>query len=184
MQESNITFASNVNIITSDPQKMKSGDQQFLSKISDFYALKKLYEMCGRQTNSKMYIFKNWQREILCGEYGFSVRREDDTVLANNRLMDKEYGYCEYDEESLFPLIDEMYLNYRDSVWNTRSNEFWWEKGEGLFDYSGNAGISLWKPVNQQVGNVPVSGGGTLFTSYISQEVERIQQGEGMFVPV
>ena len=42
MQESNITFASNVNIITSDPQKMKSGDQQFLSKISDFYALKKL----------------------------------------------------------------------------------------------------------------------------------------------
>ena len=110
MQESNITFASNVNIITSDPQKMKSGDQQFLSKISDFYALKKLYEMCGRQTNSKMYIFKNWQREILCGEYGFSVRREDDTVLANNRLMDKEYGYCEYDEESLFPLIDEMYL--------------------------------------------------------------------------
>ena len=184
MGESNISFASNVNIITSDPGKMKSGDQQFFSKISDFYALCKLREINGGTLNSRMYVFKSWQKEILCGEYGFSVRRTDDKIQAHNQEMEKSYGYSDYDEEQLFPLIDEMYLNYNGSVWQTKSDRFWWDKGNGLFDYSGNAGISLWKPVNQQVGNVPVSGGGTLFTSYISQEVERIQQGEGMFVPV
>ena len=184
MGESNISFASNVNIITSDPGKMKSGDQQFFSKISDFYALCKLREINGGTLNSRMYVFKSWQKEILCGEYGFSVRRADDKIQAHNQEMEKSYGYSDYDEEQLFPLIDEMYLNYNGSVWQTKSDRFWWDKGKGLFDYSGNAGISLWKPVNQQVGNVPVSGGGTLFTSYISQEVERIQQAEGMFVPV
>lgn len=184
MGESNISFASNVNIITSDPGKMKSGDQQFFSKISDFYALCKLREINGGTLNSRMYVFKAWQKEILCGEYGFSVRRTDDKIQAHNQEMEKSYGYSDYDEEQLFPLIDEMYLNYNGSVWQTKSDRFWWDKGNGLFDYSGNAGISLWKPVNQQVGNVPVSGGGTLFTSYISQEVERIQHGEGMFVPV
>lgn len=184
MGESNISFASNVNIITSDPGKMKSGDQQFFSKISDFYALRKLREINGGTLNSKMYVFKPWQKEILCGEYGFNVRSVDDKIQAHNQEMEKLYGYIDYDEERLFPLMDEMYLNYKGSVWQTKSDGFWWNKGNGLFDYSGNAGISLWKPVNQQVGNVPVSGGGTLFTSYISQEVERIQQAEGMFVPV
>lgn len=184
MGESNISFASNVNIITSDPGKMKSGDQQFFSKISDFYALCKLREINGGTLNSKMYVFKPWQKEILCGEYGFNVRSVDDKIQSHNQEMEKLYGYIDYDEERLFPLMDEMYLNYKGSVWQTKSDGFWWNKGNGLFDYSGNAGISLWKPVNQQVGNVPVSGGGTLFTSYISQEVERIQQAEGMFVPV
>lgn len=184
MPDSNISFASNVNIITSDPQKMKSGDREFFSKISDFYALRKLYEMCGRQTNSRMYVFQYWQKVILCGESGFSVRSEEPAVLMSNKLLEEEYGYQNYEPETLFPLIDELYLDYKDSVWKTKNNSFWWDKGSGLFDYSGNAGISLWKPVNQQVGNVPVSGGGTLFTSYISQEVKRIQQGEGMFVPV
>ena len=184
MGESNISFASNVNIITSDPAKMRQGDQKFFSKISDFYALCKLREINGGNLNSKMYVFKPWQKEILCGEYGFSVRSVDSKIIAHNQEMEKSYGYQDYDEESLHPLIDEMYLNYNGSVWNTKSNEFWWDKGKGLFNNSGNAGISLWKPVNQQVGNVPVSGGGTLFTSYISQEIERIQQGERMFVPV
>ena len=182
MGESNISFASNVNIITSDPIAMKKGDQQFLGKISDFYALRKLRDINGGTLNGK-YVFKYWQKKILCGEEGFSVRREDDKIQAHNQEMEKSYGYSDYDEEQLFPLIDEMYLNYNGSIWQTKSDGFWWDKGNGLFDYSGNAGISLWKPVNQQVGNVPVSGGGTLFTSYISQEVERIQQAEGIFVP-
>lgn len=177
MSESNISFASNVNIITSDPQKMRSGDKVFFSKITDFYALQKLRDLCGGM-NTAMYIFPYWQKKILCGEEGFSVRREDPKVVEQNRIMNEEYGYCFFDDAEMNPLIDELYLNYNRSVWNTRNDEFWWEKGKGLFDYSGNAGISLWKPVNQQVGNVPVSGGGTLFTSYISQEVKRIQQGE------
>lgn len=184
MEDSNISFASNVHIINSDPSRMRNGDKEFFSKISDFYALKKLYNMCGRQTNSRMYVFKYWQKVILCGESGFSVRTEDIAVLEQNKRMDRKYGYQRYDQKHLFPLIDELYLEYKNSVWNYQKDEFWWEKGLGLFDYSGNAGISLWKPVNQQIGNVPVSGGGTLFTSYISQEVKRIQQGDGMFVPV
>ena len=184
MYESNISFASNVNIITSDPQKMKNGDKDFFSKISDFYALKKLYEMCGRQTNSRMYMFQYWQKVILCGESGFSVRSTEPSVIKSNKAFEEEYGYQNYDPETLFPLLDELYLDYKDSVWNTKSNAFWWDKGTGLFDYSGNAGMSLWKPVNQQVGNVPVSGGGTLFTSYISQEIKRIQNETDMFVPV
>lgn len=184
MGESNISFASNVNIITSDPAKMRSGDQEFFSKISDFYALHKLREINGGTLTSSKYVFKPWQREVLCGEYGFSVRAIDAKIQAHNEEMELSYGYCNYNEESLFPLIDEMYLDYNGSVWQTKSNEFWWDKGNGLFDYSGNAGISVWKSVNQQVGNVPVSGGGTFFTSWVSQEVERIKQGEGVFVPV
>lgn len=184
MTESNVSFASNVNIITSDPERMRSGDQAFFKKISDFYALKKLYDMCGGSTNSKMYQFAYWQKVILCGEQGFCVRGENSIIREQNEALDKEYGYKKMDANSLFSLIDEMYLEYSESVWNTGKNEFWWDKGNGLFDYSGNAGLSLWKPVNQQVGNVPVSGGGTLFTSYISREVERISQGEGRYVPV
>ncbi len=184
MFDSNISFASNVNIITSDPQKMKSGDKEFFSKISDFYALRKLYEMCGKQTNSRMYIFNYWQKVNLCGESGFSVRGDEPAVLRINKVFEQEYGYQNYDPEALFPLLDELYLNYKNSVWKTKDNSFWWDKGTGLFDYSGNPGISLWKLVNQQVGNVPESGGGTLFTSYISQEVKRIHQSEGMMVPV
>ena len=184
MTESNISFASNVNIITSDPQNMRNGDKEFFSKITDFYALKKLFHMCGSNTNSKMYMFPYEQKKILCGEYGFSVRREDERVLKENKEKEELYGYNNYDPEELYPLIDELYLEYKGSVWETKKDSFWWEKGTGLFDYSGNAGFSYWKPVNEQTGNVPVSGGGTLFTSYISQEVERIKKTEGVFVPV
>lgn len=184
MTGSNVSFASNVNIITSNPERMRNGDPAFFKKISDFYALRKLYTMCGGSTNSKMYQFAYWQKEILCGEQGFSVRGEDSKVRERNEALDEKYGYKKMDANALFPLIDEMYLKYGESVWNSGKKEFWWDKGNGLFDYSGNAGLNLWKPVNQQVGNVPVSGGGTLFTSYISREVERISQGEEVFVPV
>lgn len=74
MTGSNVSFASNVNIITSNPERMRNGDPAFFKKISDFYALRKLYTMCGGSTNSKMYQFAYWQKEILCGEQGFSVR--------------------------------------------------------------------------------------------------------------
>lgn len=183
MVDTNISFASNVNLITWDSQKMKKGDKEFLSHISDFYALRKMYEMFGG-TNTSKYIFQSWQREILFGEYGFSIRSEDKKVIENNKRLDQEYGYKKYNPDELYPLIDEMDLDYKKSIWDVGNTSFWWDKGEGLFDYSGNAGISVWKPVNQQTGNVPVSGGGTLFTSYISEEVKKIHQGEGMYVPV
>lgn len=185
MSGSNISFASNVNLITSDPGKMVKGDVAFFKTITDYYALRKLYyDICNRSFNSPMYVWPRWQVNILCGEEGFLLRREDEEVLERNKELDQEYGYVNYDPNKLFPLLDEMYLEYKNSAWKTKTNGFWWEKGRGIFDYSGNAGISLWKPVNQQVGNVPVSGGGTLFTSYISQEVKRIHQNDGVFVPV
>ncbi|WP_031548894.1 UvrD-helicase domain-containing protein [Oribacterium sp. FC2011] len=182
MTDSNISFASNVNLITSDPTRMRNGDKDFFSRITDFYALKKLYEMCGNTTNSKMYRFPYDQKVILCGDFGFSVRSEDEKILKENDQKDELYGYKKYDPDILFPLIDELYLNYSESVWDKDHN--WWERGNDLFDYSGNVGFSLWKPTKYQVGNVPISGGGTLFTSYISKEVEKIQGIEGKYIPI
>lgn len=185
MLESNISFASNVNLITSDPKQMIKGDAAFFKTITDYYALRKLYcDVCNRSFNSRMYVWPRWQVDILCGKYGFVLQREDEKVLKRNNELEHEYGYIKFDPSKLFPLMDEMYLEYKNSAWKLKSDEFWWEKGSGLFDYSGNAGISIWKPVNQQVGNVPVSGGGTLFTSYISQEVKRIHHNDGVYVPV
>ena len=111
MEESNISFASNVNIITSDPNVMSRGDKSFFSKITDYYALKKMYySVCNGQFNSNKYVWPRWQVNILCGETGFTLKREDQEVLTTNREMDLEYGYQNYDPESLFPLVDEMYL--------------------------------------------------------------------------
>lgn len=184
MSESNISFASNINLISSDPAKMQKGDKEFLAKITDFYALKKLYEICGRQTNSNFYMFKYSQKVILCGESGFSVRSEDSKIRQSNLQAEEEYGYKNFEQIMLFPLVDEMYLEYDGSAWIPKSNEFWWDKGKHIFNYSGNAGLSVWKSTTKQVGNVPVSGGGTLFTSYISQEIKKIVPEEGMFMPV
>ena len=61
--ETNVSFKSNVNIIKS--KSTLKGDEEFLKKVTDYYALYKLMMgPCGGSTNSSYYVFKVSQRKI------------------------------------------------------------------------------------------------------------------------
>ena len=66
---SNITFASNVNIIRSTSQR--KGDTAFLNKVTDYDALYKLRNICGGSTNSYFYMFTSKQLKIVSPDFAF-----------------------------------------------------------------------------------------------------------------
>ena len=114
-EKSNVTFSSNVEIMkTNSTLKL---DVAFCRKISDYYALRKLFQICDYSTNSYKYVFTSQQTKILCPDssvYGFSPRKEDPIIVARNKALDNEYGYNYYLENGevhLNDLIDEFELD-------------------------------------------------------------------------
>ena len=179
---SNLVFKSNVHFIKST--STSKGDDDFLHRITDFYALKKLYEgPCGRCTNSSYYMFKHSQSLELF-PYGnfFALRRSDETIEQKNREMNELYGYSQRSYEKLFPILGELHLNYGDSIWKTDEIQWWLTKG--FFGKNEGESIGHWVQAGTQLGTVIPSGGGELFTTYIKEEIRRAQVAKGTYVPV
>ena len=120
--ESNISFISNVNICSSSPDSRK-GDEKFLRKVKDYYALEKLRSFMGGYTNSYYYLFSYEQLKIVSPEfYGNFVRpKVDEEIRRENELMDARYGYSGYDESQLAPLIGDTELEYDNTMWDGRA---------------------------------------------------------------
>ena len=179
--EPNISFSSNVNIIKSTSQSV--GDKEFLGSVTDYYALSKLKDIAGG-TNTKFYIFKLSQLKILSPDFAGTVnpRMEDPVALSENVKLNNLYGYDDYNEEELYPLLDEVYLKYDKSIWDV-SNGVWWNR-PGFYNdrYSGD--IGTWKEVAKQQGTVDLYGGGSLFTSYVKNELEKINGKSKDYIPL
>lgn len=169
MEKSNISFSSNVNIIRSD--SYRKGDTDFLRKVKEYYALEKLRIRCGYSMNSSYYMFSSEQMKILSPDFfdSYMSRKKDKKIEKENEKLNEEYGYERYcKNKTLYPLIDEFEIPERKSkididIWEylKRSND----KNDDLLGY--------WKPVAEQVGTVEVKGGGSLFTTYVKQEVKK-----------
>ena len=116
--ESNISFSSNVDIIQSTSQR--TGDPLFLKKITDYDALMKLRRISNGSMNSKFHIFSSKQIEIISPEFrycGYYVERKKDLAISEkNERLNKEYGYCDYDENKLYPLLGDIQLDERESI--------------------------------------------------------------------
>lgn len=181
-KKSNISFVSNINVY-SGVTSIRKGNTEFLHKITDFKALKKLRNgPCNGSTNSSYYLFTHKQVEILCSDQNnsFSVKRISPEIEKHNEKLNNEYGYNKYLDNELMPLRDEHRMKYKQSFWENVNI-----KGE--YDDEGEDDkISYWKPVSQQTGTVRVTGGGSLFTTYINQEVERVKKSfsTGFDMPV
>ena len=108
--ESNISFISNVNICTT-PFESYRGNKAFLNKVKDYYALEKLREYQGGNTNSNYYMFTYEQLKIISPDFsGVSyVRAEEDIKIAQeNKEFDRQYGYIKTDKRELYPLIGDL----------------------------------------------------------------------------
>ena len=179
---SNITFASNVNIIRSTSQR--KGDTTFLNKVTDYDALYKLRNICGGSTNSYFYMFTSKQLKIVSPDFAYGCMNPeiDKEIAEENELRNQEYGYDSYEQTRLFPLLDELQLDYGKSIWDISGGFFWARPG---FYSDGNVSeISYWKEANKQKGTVEVYGGGSLFTSYIKQELEQAKNTRDDYIPV
>lgn len=171
MEKANTTFVSNVAVIKSKSTSV--GDKDFLDKVRDYGALNKLYnQMCGRSTNSSFYMFNSVQRRILkpemFGDYIPPVSKEE---LAKSMQLEEEYGYSGFDKEKLFSILNEYHFDYGKSIWDTGS--CFWAKGS-FYDTAKSVPLGHWEPVAVQQGTVKVTGGGSLFTTFVHQEIERI----------
>lgn len=171
MEKANTTFVSNVAVIGSKSTLV--GDKNFLDKVRDYDALYKLYsQMCGRSTNSSFYMFNSVQRKILkpemFGDYIPPVSKEE---IENSKRMEEEYGYSHFDKDRLYPILNEYHFDYGKSIWDTGS--FFWAKGS-FYDTARTVQYGHWEPVAVQQGTVKVTGGGSLFTTFVHQEIERI----------
>lgn len=171
--ETNVSFKSNVNIIKS--KSTLNGDEEFLKKVTDYYALYKLMMgPCGGSTNSSYYVFKVSQRKIL-------AQRPDSAINENNKLIDLAYGYSERNEEDLYPLIGELVLQYGKSIWS--KGDYWWSP-KSFYGEGKNQKIGHWVEVAKQKGTVELFGGGTHFTSYVKEEIRRANIENRTTVPV
>lgn len=176
--DSNISFPSNVNIIRSISQS--KGDEKFLRNVKDYTALCKLLKINKGSTNSSFYIFSPEQVRIK--SQGHMLRQaETPEEIAENERLEKEYGYKAYDESALAPLLDETYIEYGRSIWESTGVGGWIRPGFYSDGYSGKLG--RWEEAGKQQGTVEVYGGGSLFTTYIKQESQRIEQS-GVHVPI
>lgn len=171
MEKANTTFASNVAVIKSKSTSV--GDKEFLDKVRDYAALNKLYnQMCGRTTNSSFYMFNTIQRKILKPDmFGEYIPPQTKEEYEKSQQLDRQYGYSEFDKAGLFPIINEFHFDYGKSIWDTGG--FFWAKGS-FYDTAREVKLGTWKPVAVQQGTVKATGGGTLFTTYVHQEIERI----------
>lgn len=184
--ESNISFSSNVDIIQSTSQR--TGDPVFLKKITDYDALMKLRRISNGSMNSKFHVFSSKQIEVISPEFkycGYYVeRKKDPAIFEKNEELNKEYGYCDYDESKLFPLLGDIQLDERESIWKT-DKEFWW-KMPGYYyhgDDSENK-IGKWEEAGTQQGTVEKYGGGSLFTTYIKKEIEKAANTREEHIPI
>ena len=171
MVKANTTFVSNVAVIKSKSTSV--GDKDFLNKIRDYGALYKLCnQMCGGTTNSSFYMFNSAQRKILKPEvFGEYISQPTKEETEKSQEQEEIYGYSLYDINKLFPLINEFHFDYGKSIWET--GKHFWAKGS-FYDTAKSVKFGTWKPVAVQQGTVKATGGGTLFTTYVHQEIERI----------
>ena len=178
--KSNISFSSNVNIIRSKSQS--KGDEKFLRKIKDYDALDKLRNISEGSMNSYFYVFSYEQIKIVSPEFnGLYVRpKKDAQILKENACLNKEYGYDEYDESKMFPLVDEVHIDYGRSIWDRSGSSYWSRPGFYNDGYYGELGS--WKEASYQKGTVELFGGGSLFTTYIKEEMKRAETSREQFV--
>lgn len=185
-EKSNVTFSSNVEIMkTNSTLKL---DVAFCRKISDYYALRKLFQICDYSTNSYKYVFTSQQTKILCPDssvYGFSPRKEDPIIAARNKALDNEYGYNYYLENGKVPLndlIDEYELDYGKSIWDKR---VWWQT-VSMSDSGTAEKFGTYEEKAHQKGTVQPTGGGSLFSTFVKKEIERINKdnANSKFVPI
>ena len=175
--ESNISFISNVNICSSSLDSRK-GDEKFLRKVKDYYALEKLRSFMGGYTNSNYYLFSYEQLKIVSPEfYGNFVRpKVDEDIRRNNELMDARYGYSGYDERQLAPLIGDTELEYDNTMWDGRVS---------YYDFSGKAAgvsddrphIGKWDVAGTQHSMVDSYGGGINPTTYYFNRIKKQNVG-------
>lgn len=173
-ERSNIVFSSNVEVMKS--ASTLELDTAFCRKVKDYYALKKLYQICGCSTNSYRYMFSREQINILCPDiltYGFTPRVENEEIRRKNEEKDQEYGYDYYQKNGRIPLnelIDEYELNYGKSIWD---NENWF----ATVNINGNTEpekFGIYEKKVTQKGTVLPTGGGSLFSTFVKKEIERI----------
>ena len=175
--ESNISFVSNVNECSSRISTLK-GDEKFLSKIKDYYALEKLRRYMGGYTNTKYYMFSYEQLNIVTPDVFNDYMRlqEDENIMRENSRMEKLYGYSQYDENELAPLIGETELEYDDTMWDGRVSYYKWGTPE---DKAGEDQpyIGKWDAVGSQHSMVDNYGGGINPTTYYLKRIKKQNVG-------
>ena len=171
-ERSNVIFSSNVEIMkTASTLKL---DFAFCRKITDYYALLKLFHICDNSTNSYKYIFSPDQLKILCPNgsiYGYFPREENKDIEEKNLLKNEEYRYEYYLKNSkiyLNDLIDEFYPDYGKSIWDKSE---WWQS----VSLSGNMTekFGYYEEAVYQKGTVQPTGGGSFFTTFVKNEIEK-----------
>ena len=180
MKDTNVMFVSNVTNVSE--HSILEKDKNFLEKVDDYDALSKLYTIFGRTTTTRYYVYTQAQKKILFGENytSFSLPPTDKKIEEHNKRKNEEYGYDRYDRGQLYPLIDEYKLDYGKSIFD---RGYWAIKGS-IYGEESSDEVGYWKSVAEQQGTVEVTGGGSLFTTYVKQELQRINEQQGLFVPV
>lgn len=175
--ESNISFVSNVNECSPRISTLK-GDEKFLRKIKDYYALEKLRRYMGGYTNTKYYMFSYEQLNIVTPDVFNDYMRlqEDENIMRENSRMEKLYGYSQYDENELAPLIGETELEYDDTMWDGRVSYYKWGTPE---DKAGEDQpyIGKWDELGSQHSMVDNYGGGINPTTYYFNRIKKQNVG-------
>lgn len=175
--ESNISFVSNVNECSPRISTLK-GDEKFLRKIKDYYALEKLRRYMGGHTNTKYYMFSYEQLNIVTPDVFNDYMRlqEDENIMRENSRMEKLYGYSQYDENELAPLIGETELEYDDTMWDGRVSYYKWGTPE---DKTGEDQpyIGKWNELGSQHSMVDNYGGGINPTTYYFNRIKKQNVG-------
>lgn len=175
--ESNISFVSNVNITLSTISNRR-GDEKFLRKVKDYYALEKLRSFMGGYTNSNYYLFSYEQLKIVSPDFynNFVRPKVDENIMRENRRMDELYGYSQYDKGKLAPLIGETELKYDNTMWDGRVSYYDFGnfiKGTG----EEQPHIGKWDAVSSQHSMVDSYGGGINPTTYYFNRIKKQDVG-------
>ena len=154
------------------------GDEKFLRKIKDYYALEKLRQFMGGYTNTTYYLFSYEQLKIVSPQFfhDFVRPKVDESVLLENQRMDALYGYSQYNEEMLFPLIGETELKYGKAMWDGRVS--YYELGPSSKQtVNESPRIGKWDAVARQHSMVDSYGGGINPTTYYFNQIKKQNTG-------
>lgn len=154
------------------------GDEKFLRKIKDYYALEKLRQFMGGYTNTTYYLFSYEQLKIVSPQFfhDFVRPKVDESVLLENQRMDALYGYSQYNEETLFPLIGETELKYGKAMWDGRVS--YYELGPSSKQtVNESPRIGKWDAVARQHSMVDSYGGGINPTTYYFNQIKKQNTG-------
>ena len=175
--ESNVSFVSNINICRSKIGSRK-GDEEFLRKVKDYYALVKLRSFMGGSTNSNYYLFSYEQLKIISPDFycDFVRPRIDENILRENEQMDKLYGYTNYTEGELFPLLGEIKIEYDSTMWDGKVS--YYDFGSSTKkSHVERPHIGKWDVVGSRHSMVESYGGGINPTTYYFNQLKKMDVG-------